>query len=291
PYIGANFECTGRTHMTWMRTLAGAVAGGVVATALIAGLPAHAVDQQAGIGSGRAVIRIDVPSATVQKVGKNAYRMVLPPGYTGQWMGERTNARGTERTLVRDLTAGKLANRWTNFRYTTAPANATLTWNRQSTEPGVAVIMLSAPTVTPQGVSFGFTSRRNVPGTLTDASLGIARAARAGDKPRTQVQIATVTGSMTVWINPISSKQVYARIYDASGSNCWGGSSGNQVVGDVSVGSGTCAGNAYTNSMSDPTAGIVADLAPVTGNSCVIFYLNVTPPNQAMFQYSQGFEF
>lgn len=72
-----------------------AVAGLIAASSLTLGVaPASAAE---GVGSGRAVIRIDAPTATVIKTGKNSYRMVLPPDSSGQWMGERTNDAGKHR--------------------------------------------------------------------------------------------------------------------------------------------------------------------------------------------------
>ncbi|MGI9197395.1 MAG: hypothetical protein ACR2KE_08020 [Candidatus Nanopelagicales bacterium] len=257
----------------------------IAASALVAaGTPAQAQ----GIGSGRAVVRIDAPSATVIKVGKHSYRMLLPEGATGQWMGERPNAAGTRVTRVGDLTAAKLAKRWTKFRYSIAPVYTTLTWDDGSHIPGAALVMLSPPRVTDKGVRFDFTSRADLPRTMSNVSLHVSRAARAGDGARSSgaPQSAVVTGTMTVGISFDSTGRVLGRIYSAPSTNCWGGSSGSKVGSSTSVGSGTCGGIPYADYETIPPAfGISLDSV----RNEVFFNLNVTPPGQASYQYAQIF--
>ncbi|MGI9197227.1 MAG: hypothetical protein ACR2KE_07155 [Candidatus Nanopelagicales bacterium] len=240
-----------------------------------------------GVGSGRAVIRIDAPTATVTKVGKHAYRMVLPEGATGQWMGERPDARGRQVTRVGDLTAGKLANRWTKFRYAKAPVYTTLMWNSESADPGYALIMLDKPKMTDAGVRFDFTSRAAIPTTMSDVSINISRAPGKGDSMRVLgVQYTVVTGTMVVWINAANPVAPLGRIYDKSGGNCWGGSDGYLLTNSTSVGSGTCAGIAYQDYITSSNPYGFSFTPPP---SRVLVSLNVTPPNQASYHYSQTF--
>lgn len=269
------------------KVLTSVTASALVASAMVM---SSAPAQAEGIGSGRAVIRIDAPTATVTKVGKHAYRMVLPEGTTGQWMGERPNARGKQITRVGDLTAGKLANRWTKFRYAKAPVYTTLMWNSESADPGYALIMLDKPKVTDEGVRFDFTSRADIPLSMSDVTINIARAPLdAGSTRAYGVQDAVVSGWMVVWINSGSPKLAYGRIFDSSGSgvNCWGGANGNMLVsGNMSVGSSTCAGIAYEDYVtSSGPYGVQVKFTP----SSALFSLNVTPPNAATFHYSHTF--
>ena len=271
------------------------IAAVALSTLTLAIAPAHA-SETTGIGSGRAVIRLDAPTATVVKTGKHSYRMVLPQGTTGQWMGERANANGTLRSRVGDLTAAKLAKRWTNFRYGSTPVYTTLAWNSQSTGLGAAVVMLSQPKITDEGVRFDFTSRFALPKTMRDVSVNISRAPRKGDNARSLgVQQATVTGTLVVWINATSEVQVFGRIYDSSGSNCWGGANGTKLAGYQSVGSGTCAGLAYADTPAidppyDEPYGVITDFSS-NGKSAVYYEFNVTPPGQNTFAYAHEFTF
>ncbi len=269
------------------------IAAVALSTLTLAIVPAHA-SETTGIGSGRAVIRLDAPTATVIKTGKHSYRMVLPQGTTGQWMGERANANGKMRTRVGDLTAGKLAKRWTNFRYSSAPVYTTLMWNAQSAGPGAAVVMLNRPKVTDQGVRLDFTSRFEIPKTMRDVSVNIARAPRAGDATRGDgVQDAVVTGTLVVWIKVVSPPQVaYGRIYDSSGGDCWGSSDGNPLGGTQSVGSGTCAGVGYSNYVTSGSPyGVSTNYSAKPNQSTALYDLNVTPSGQSSFQYSHQFSF
>ena len=269
-------------------TFVGKALSFVTASAFVASamVMSSAPAQAEGVGSGRAVIRIDAPTATVTKVGKHAYRMVLPEGTTGQWMGERPNAQGKQITRVGDLTAGKLANRWTKFRYAKAPVYTTLMWNSESADPGYALVMLDKPKKTDAGVRFDFTSRADIPRSMSDVSINIARAPGKGESTRALgVQDAVVTGTMVVWINAASAVEVLGRIFDSSGGNCWGDSDGNVLSKASSVGSGTCAGIKYQNyTTSSNPYGFSFSPPPR-----VLVSLNVTPPNQATYHHSHSF--
>ena len=267
------------------RVLNLATAAALVASAVVV---SSAPAQAEGVGSGRAVVRIDAPSATVIKTGKHSYRMVLPEGTTGQWMGERPNAAGTRVTRVGDLTAAKLAKRWTKLRYSSSPVYTTLTWDDGSHIPGAALVMLSRPRVTDQGVRFDFTSRADLPRTLSDVSLHVSRAPGAGDGPRKsgQPQSASVTGTMMVAINFDSMGRVLGRIYSSPSTNCWGGDSGAKVGSSTSVGSGTCGGIPYADYETlAPPFGISFDSV----RNQVYFNLNVTPQGQTPYQYGNVF--
>lgn len=284
--VASATETINAVAMTFVgKALSFATAAALVAAAVVV---SSSPAQAEGVGSGRAVVRIDAPSATVIKTGKNSYRMVLPEGTTGQWMGERPDAQGKQITRVGDLTAGKLANRWTRFRYSSSPVYTTLTWDDGSHVPSAALVMLSRPRVTDQGVRFEFTSRADLPRTLSDVSLHVSRAPGAGDGPRKsgQPQSAVVTGTMMVAINFDSMGRVLGRIYSSPSTNCWGGDSGAKVGSNTSVGSGTCGGIPYADYETiAPPFGIAFD---PTRNQ-VYFNLNVTPAGQSPYQYGNIF--
>lgn len=254
--------------------------------------------QAEGVSSGRAVIRLDATSATVTKVGRNTYRMVLPEETTGQWMGERSKANGKRMVRVGDLTAGKLAKNWSNFRYGKSKAYTTLIWNNAQPNAKGAVVKLGQPTITSSGVRLEFTTREKVPGSMKNVTVNLARAPRSGDATRSVgVQTANMSGTMTAWVNVKDPQTFFARIFDSSGSgsNCWGGTNGVKVSPDspaASVGSGTCAGIPYVNYVGSASGGYGVTGAFNQGSTTAgstTFTVKVTPPGQASFQYNHKF--
>ncbi|MGI9197534.1 MAG: hypothetical protein ACR2KE_08760 [Candidatus Nanopelagicales bacterium] len=285
---------------TFVRRILAVTAGvTVVASAFVlAGVPAQSQEQKNGIGSGRAVIHIDAPTATVTKVGKNSYRMVLPPGSSGQWMGERTDARGKERTLVGDLNAKKLSNKWGKFRYTSAGVPATLAWGGNDGF-SAALVQLSQPTLTDAGVRFDFTSRSTIPASLTDVSINLQRAPEKSRVRSTDAHNVNITGDLWIGGNVESSAQVDTRIYNASNNNtCWTGS-GAKVINDSmspeqTVTANTCASIAYDNryaATSDYPAYGVKAVFPIPGkpnsSGSLTYLLTITPSGQAPYTYTQ----
>jgi hypothetical protein len=237
-----------------------ALAGGAL---VVASAPAQAKGE--GIGSGKALVRLDVPTVTVTKIGKSTYRMVLPEGTTGQWMGERPNDRGKQVVRVGDLTAAKLSKRWTNFRYSDQPAYTTLIWNNDSPDREVAVGRLSRPRITDGGVRIDFTTPFTLPTQMDDVTINLARASH---KPRGGVQTAVLVGSMAAWMNAASLTSVNVKLYNTSGGDCWGGSNGvnlNSNYRTVSVGSGSCAGTSYTNYVTSTPYGVAANFSSRPG--------------------------
>lgn len=208
-----------RTRVSWVSALGAASL--VAASLAFTSAPAHA--QGDGVGKGRALVRIDAPEARVTKLGKHKYRIVLPAGATGQWLGEREGADGAKRPRVGDLTAGKLAKAWKNFRYSSDWTWATVAWKSPDSKlTQGAPVQLNQPRLTAAGVSFDFTSRRDIPQTLEGMSINVARAPRAGETPRA----APVPGPWNVYsdvwvgISNGTSSSVTANIYSSTG-NCW----------------------------------------------------------------------
>ncbi|MGI9117077.1 MAG: hypothetical protein ACR2JV_05525 [Gaiellales bacterium] len=258
--------------------------------AVAIGLIAISVPAQAKeISAGRAVVRIDIPSATVATVGKNAYRMVVASTTTGQWMGERTLANGRSKTLVRKLTAGALGNNWSNFRYTKAGVPATLVWADADSPMTVRIVKLGRPEMTADGVVFNFTTPQSMPETITDASLNLQRAPQTGKRTRDSTSTYTVTGTLMVSIEVVSIEEAKIRIYNSSNDNtCWGTTT---ITSSEyrSVPSNTCATIPYANYFATST--YPWGVHTLFNNPCnsfnpgtVTVTLLVSPPGQTPFK-------
>lgn len=287
------------------RVAAGIGALGVTAAASLAiTAPADAVEVKTGIGRGQALVYIESPTATVIKTGKNSYRMFMPPNSTGQWMGERTDGKGKTSTRVGDITAKKLSNKWSSFRYTSASVPSTLAW---ASSDGMTsrLVKLSRPTITDSGVRFDFTSPFAIPSTLTDVSINLQRAPKKSQArtPSANPAAATstddynfqVTGDLWIGSNAPYANQINSRVYNASNNNtCWTGG-GAKVMNDddkgnvYSVTSNTCANVAYENAVA-ATSSIDAYGAsvdwPDRGSGSLSYFLYVTPQGAAQFKFT-----
>lgn len=268
-----------------------AALGMSAAAVVLVGAPAHSVEDKGGIGKGRALVYVETPSATVTKVGKNSYRMILPPGSTGQWMGERTDSKGNTQTRVGDINAKKLSNKWTRFRYGDAAVPATLAWVA-SDGPSSALVRVSRPKVTDKGVRFDFTSKFTIPSTLTDVSINLQRAQGNPQARSTDTYNLNVTGDLWLGGNVTDDDEVNTRIYNASNNNtCWTGSGAKVIYfGDptqYSVAANTCASVAYTNQLSSYGVDVTWPTERGGVQGALTYYLSVTPPNAAPFQFTQ----
>lgn len=273
---------TSARHSMARRTLTIATSIGVAASALlIAQVPAQA----AGIGKGEAIIRIDAAQATVTKKSKGHYKLTLPAGSTGQWLGERSDARGKERVRVGDLTAEKLSRHWGDFRYRSSVL-ATLAWPTADGTSG-ALIRMSQPKVTDKGVVVKFTkvSRPGIPAKLSDVSLNIRRA----DDHHTRDTVTNVimTADFGYHFNlQDEDAQSYGKFYnDTNGNNCW----------DTYMYASATDPSKYTKTVPDKTCdnidynGEVYTYFTGNGASNGAGWVNVelTPPNADPFNYQQ----
>lgn len=257
-----------------------AAAGLVAASSLALGVaPASAAGE--GIGSGRALVRIDAPTATVVKTGKNSYRMILPPDSSGQWMGERTNAEGKTQVRVGDVTAKKLSTKWTRFRYTSKAVPSTLAW-MTSDGPSSAPVRLSQPKVTDAGVRFDFTSPFTIPSRLQDVSINISRAPEKNEPRSSSESVYNITADLNIGYSQSSPKDVSSRIFNDtnnntcfSHSNTWTGSG--TSTQNTSVDSNTCDNIAYSNLYSNYGLSVYFDASGDT-SSTLAYYINYTPP-------------
>lgn len=258
------------------RLLSALAAVGLVAASSLALGTAPASAE--GVGSGRALIHIDAPTATVIKTGKNSYRMVLPPDSSGQWMGERTNDAGTTQVRVGDLTAKKLSTRWTKFRYTSRAVPSTLAW-MTSDGPSAAAVRLSQPKVTDAGVRFDFTSPFAIPTRLKDVSINIQRAPKRNEV-RSDQYTFNITSDLYIGYSQSSTKMVYSRIFNKTNNNtCFDHTNNYPGSGsptqNTTVGNNNCDDINYVNQYSNYGLSVYFDGSG--GFSTMSYYLTLTP--------------
>lgn len=268
------------------RLLASGAALGVAAATLVAtGLPVQAAEGAPGLGSGRALVRLDIPRATIAKEGKGRYRLVLPPGTTGQWMGERKDSAGRQRSLVGDITAKKLTNRWSNLRYTKDDLGAFLQWNTSSsTDNRVARVQLGKPRITSEGVVFTFASEDSIPLKISDVTLHLPKAPekqRGGRAVTPGYDDRNVSGDLWISYTP-NDGSVTTGIYNVSNGNfCFGKHTyGVQTDNNVyyqSVGSNTCA-TVYYEDYYLKSAGAQHPHGVEVTSQGLQYQLTVTPP-------------
>lgn len=265
-----------------------------IVTALIGtGLVLSTAPAQAqSISPGRAVVRLDAKHMKVKQLSKHSYQVVLSNGTTGQWMGERTVKNGKKRTVVRDLTAKKLVNSWSNLKYSDKGVDGTLMWN-SGTGQSAAAVEFKKPKLTDKGVSWKFTSIAELPTHLSGVKLSLRRAPSSSEGLRSTLYTYTIADALTVSFDVISASEVKARIYNAGNNNtCWGTT---DITGidnvAVSVKSNTCDNIPYENAMNSygvnvgfPTG--CSTPYPHTGSAA--FDLNVTPPGQDQYEYVQA---
>ena len=283
------------------RVLSLSIVGALAASGLfIAVAPAQAKE----ITPGRAVVRIDAPKATVKKIGANSYRIVLPKSATGQWMGDRTTSDGKRQILVGDLTAAKLVNNWSNFKFAADDAEATLVW-RESRDLHAAVIYLAKPRISDNGVVFEFTSDSTIPAQLTGASINLRRASGG---TRSTLNTYTVSGDLKFSFELINTYEVKARIFNSSNNNtCWGtadikANTKTSPYPDVkaSVANNTCATVNYQSLVIYETSsenvryGVYVDWpencsSTTSTQGTATMYLKYQPPGSNQMEYAQAY--
>lgn len=273
-------------------TLVAAV--GIAASAFVVAAPAQAAST--GIGTGRAVVHVDAPQATVTKQADGTYLLAMPKGTTGQWMGERKNASGKTIVRVGKLTGEKLASSWNNLKYTSAGATGTLVWDAKATTRQAAVVQVSKPKTTNTGVTFILTSRNELPATMNDVSVNLDRAAKTKATRYSTAKSTNIASDLwwsADWNQGDSSANV--RIYNSTNNNtCYG-----KTVSDnpwfASVGSNTCDNIAYTDSIDTGSSGAQGvafnQASPYGEPQSIQMSLYLTPPGQARYKYTSTITF
>lgn len=258
-------------------------------TLLVAGVGLGAGSASAAeIGSGRAIIRIDAPSAQATNEAFGSYTLTIPTGSTGQWMGERPGAAGKSGLRVGNVSAKQLSSKWKDFRYTAAGARATLTWNTGSKKQ-YRLVRISRPSVTDSGVSFTLASEGYLPTKMSNVTLNLQRA------PQKLVR-TSYDASHTVTLS--GALQFFAGIYEEnskadvrlfnSGNNntCWSHTFG--AVGQtVGIPDGTCddvqhtGGNSTFKFTPPGCSGCFSN-----GSTEVTVATTLQPEGEAAFSYS-----
>lgn len=268
------------------------------------------------IGTGPAVSHVDAAKATVTKLADNLYSISMPKRTSGQWMGVR-RIKGKNKIKVGDLTAKQLSVGWSRLLYTSSPVRGTLTWkeccNKMQSEP---VHIVGKPKRTSRGVIFNITSIRSLPPTLNEMSIHLAHAsndqvnqphstrsafAQSSDLITTFPSTQTENIIDDLWISSYNQTDtsVELRIYNSSNNNtCWSYTwnyiPDNYPTSTHSVGSNTCDNVSYTNGDTAIPYGGRVELdnyaASVGQTAQSSFYLAVTPPGEASYNYFWDFE-
>ena len=252
------------------RLLVAALTVGLALMSLTAPTSASATQ----IGSGRALIRIDAATATVSKNSDGTFTLKIPTGSKGQFLGERTDASGSERIRVGNLSAKQLSSKWKDFQYSSAGTKATIAWNSSDESWSGALVRFYKPTVTKSAINFKFTSSKSLPNTLNDVSVNLQRApnkqVRTTYNPQAKVHI---TGDMYFFAGYYSGSKVDVNLMDVN-ANCWShtfNSYGVQGIPDescagIAQSSGTVSWNLQPSSSSAGASGVYVETTLQPGN-------------------------
>ncbi|MFM8155817.1 MAG: hypothetical protein ACKOAF_07055 [Actinomycetes bacterium] len=264
-----------------------AVAGLVVATAAFGQSSAQAATS---IGSGKALIRIDASTAKVAKNSDGTYTLTLPTNSAGQWMGDRTNAKGVKRVLVGNVSAQQLSSKWSNFRYPSSGVKATLAWNAKSANWSSAPVLIAKPVVTKSGVTFKITTKRSLPSSLKNASLNIQRAAGLTGRDYDPSSDTVLTEDLH-WFAGYNGSGVYVKMYNSTNNNTCYSHTFDNWPQTATLPSGRCDDVAYTsNSSGNSTASWKEEEnsdGMTNGNTESNVWLYLTPDGQSEFQFAQ----
>jgi len=277
-------------------SLALVAAVGITTSGLAIAAPAQAAST--GIGTGRAVVHVDAPTATVTKQADGSYLLAMPQGTTGQWMGERKNASGKSIVRVGTLTGEKLAANWSNLKYTSAAPGA-LFWDETSGNHQAAAVKVSRPKTTSTGVTFTLTSKTELPATMSDVSINLERAPSHKSVRSSSAQQVNITSDLW-WSAQNNSSYAAVRIYNSTNNNtCWSKSVNASGPLNASVGSNRCDDIAYSDGQnvgksSAAGANIQAQKDKKTGDmyvSEVQMKLQLTPDGQSSYTYGGVVDF
>lgn len=277
-----------RVHLCLSLALGAAVSfTGLVA---LPASPASAVPiplaKSAGVGEGKALVRIDAAKVSVKKVADGAYVLTVPSGSAGQWMGERTASNGKSRLRVGNVSASGLAENWGSFRLGKTGVKATLVWNsNKGASASKALVWLKKPTVSDSGVSFRLTSRATLPAHPQQVTLNVSRAKSKQVRTDYEEQgTISITGALKYWAAFEAPAYWHVRLYNSSNNNtCWSYDYPDDfTVGLVDIPDGRCDDVAYTDANNN--------IATAGGTSLYIDdYLTGTwtPDGEASFSWTE----
>jgi len=280
----------------------------------------------AKLTGGFAVSHVDSPSAVLSFRGMAStgqsgvlllYRMTIPKGSQGQWMGERAGLNGT-RIRVGKLTAEQLVSAWGRFRYGAKEhVRSTLTWSDCCGKTqATAVHVLGKPKKTPRGVTFALKSDKPLALNLKNVSLHLIRAGQSPNIFSTNAgmtasskstittmpstQITTIVDTLTLSQYNATSSQVKVSLYDANASAppCWSADADNVPGMNVDqyywrVDPITCAGVTTMNADGSPAGepwGALLDRDGSSQTARVTVSLVITPPGAYPYTYTHQFD-
>ena len=196
----------------------------VVATATMCltlmGLTSPITATAAEIGTGRALIRIEAPTATVSKNPDGSFTLKIPSGSKGQFLGERPDANGQERLRVGNVTAKQLSSKWKDFKYTSSGAKATIAWDASKPSWKGVLVKLFKPVVTSSGITFKFTSKRGLPASLKDMAVNLQRAPFKGVRTYDPDATVNISGNMNFFAGFYDNGKVDVHLMDGT-THCW----------------------------------------------------------------------
>ena len=243
----------------------------------------------AAIGSGRAIIRIDAPSAQVDKKAFGSYTLTIPTGSTGQWMGDRPGAAGASELRVGNVSAKQLSSKWKNFSYTGVGAQGALTWNTGGKKQ-YASVRIARPSVTASGVTFAVLSQSYIPAKLKNVTINLQRAPQK--MMRTDYEASatlTLSADLQVFAGIYATNtHANVRIFNNTNHNTSWSHSFDALDQTVTVPDGTCDNIQYAAGSStygfSPAPANCANCYP-DGSTEVTFGATLTPKGEAAFSY------
>lgn len=196
----------------------------VVATATMCltlmGLTSPITATAAEIGTGRALIRIEAPTATVVKNPDGSFTLKIPSSSKGQFLGERPDANGKKRIRVGNVSAKELSSKWKDFKYTSSGAKATIAWDASKPSWKGVSVKLSKPVVTSSGITFKFMSDRGLPASLKDVAVNLQRAPSKSVRTYDPDATVNIVGNMNFFAGFYDDGKVDVHLMDGT-SHCW----------------------------------------------------------------------
>lgn len=174
----------------------------------------------AEMGTGRALIRIEAPTATVSKSPDGSFTLKIPSGSKGKFLGERAGANGRKVLRVGNVTAKELSSKWQDFKYTSSGAIATIAWNASKPSWKGALVKLSQPVITSSGITFKFTSKRGLPASLKDVAVNLQRAPSKGVRTYDPDATVNIAGNMNFFAGFYDNGKVDVHLMDGT-THCW----------------------------------------------------------------------
>ena len=215
----------------------------VVATATMCltlmGLTSPITATATEIGTGRALIRIEAPTATVSKNADGSFTLKIPSGSKGQFLGERPDANGKNRIRVGNVSAKQLSSKWKDFKYTSSGAKGTIAWDASKPSWQGVMVKLSRPVVTSNGITFKFISDQGLPASLKDVAVNLQRAPSKSVRSYDPDATVNITGNLNFFAGFYDADKVDVHLMNGT-KNCWSYTFTSEMT--ETIPNGSCAG-------------------------------------------------